>query len=218
MHLHLDYSVHLNRFTKYFVLTDFLMLTGWGFLGPVFALFVVNSGQIAGATVVTVGIATALYWVIKSIIQVPIANFLDKTDGEKDDFYALFFGLLIIGVAAFLYLAATKTWHIYTIHVIQAIGYSLYVPAWSGLFTRHLEKERSSLGWTLDNTIVGLSSGIAGLLGSIMVEYFGFQFIFIVVGLFSFAAAAVVMIAPSMLIPRVATKSNILLKDHSPRH
>ena len=215
MKIHLDFSISLSRFSKFFVLTDFILLSGWGLIGPVFALFIVDS--IPGASAVTVGIATAIYWLVKSSIQIPIANFLDKTDGEKDDFRALLIGLLLSAAAAFSYLAVSKIWHLYLVELLHAIAFAFYVPAWSGLFTRHLEKEKSSLGWSLDSTMVGIAIGITGLIGGYLFDFVGYALIFILTGVLTLMAAAVVMWSPNLLLPKPATNEPLYIKNHIPR-
>ncbi|MBI2603953.1 MAG: hypothetical protein HYW56_00215, partial [Candidatus Harrisonbacteria bacterium] len=87
MNLNITFNAHISRFIKKFIIADVFLWAGWGFVDPIFSVFIVRN--IAGATLVTVGIAVALYWSVKSLLQIPLAIYLDKTDGERDDFYAL---------------------------------------------------------------------------------------------------------------------------------
>src|SRR5271154_4052608 len=98
MKIRVNIDIKVGRLVKYFVISDFFLLAGWGFIDPIFSVFIVQ--KIAGGTLITVGIAAAIYWIIKSILQIPIAKYLDKTPGEKDDLMALIGGLLLAGVSA----------------------------------------------------------------------------------------------------------------------
>ncbi|MDP2951306.1 MAG: hypothetical protein Q8N55_02885, partial [bacterium] len=83
----------INKVIKAMVFSDLVLLFGWGLIDPIFAVFVLNS--IKGGGVKVAGIAIGIYWLTKSLAMVPIARFLDKTQGEKDDFYAIIGGIFI---------------------------------------------------------------------------------------------------------------------------
>ncbi len=211
--LHVNFA--MSRFIKRFIVADTALFGGWGFLDPVFSIFIIK--EIAGASIVTVGIATAIYWILKSAIQVPIAVFLDKTDGERDDFYALIAALVIVGISAISLTLATSVWHIYLIQVVKAIGFAMYVASWPSLFSRHLDKGHYALEWSLDSTSVGVAIGIAGFLGGIMVTWLGYNSVFWTAGIFSFISAAVLIAAPQMVFPP-ETSAGGMMKDHSPKN
>ena len=105
----------INRVVRYFVLADLALYAGWGFMSPMFSIFVVE--EVVGATLVVVGISAAIYWAARAIIQPPIAIFLDKRSGERDDFYALVGGLLAVSATAFLFTAITTVPHLYIVHL-----------------------------------------------------------------------------------------------------
>lgn len=207
-------KLNLNRIVRYFIFADLTVLAGWGLVDPVFAIFVVNN--IKGATLVTLGIMAAIYWVVKSVIQIPIALFLDKTDGEKDDFYALIIGLLVASLTLFSFMAATKVYHLYIIQLIKAIAFGLYVPAWSAIMSRHLDKDRVAFEWALDSTSVGISLGLAGLAGS-WLSKFGFNLVFLFGGFLCLVSALILILAPDLILPPKKSETlKSLVKDHRP--
>jgi len=73
----------INRVVRFLILSDLIFLSGWGLIDPIFALFVVR--DVLGATIITVGAAISVYWITKSLAQIPIAIYLDKHEGERDD-------------------------------------------------------------------------------------------------------------------------------------
>lgn len=213
MKIKINIDIRAGRVVKYFVLCDLLLLLGWGFIDPVFSVFIIQ--RIAGATLVTVGVAAAVYWILKSAIQLPIANYLDRTPGEKDDFVTLVGGLLLAGISALAFSWVTTTWELYAVQVVHAVGFAFYVPAWSAIFSRHLDRERISFDWSLDSTAVGVASGVSALLSGIIASVWGFLAVFIFGGILSLAAAFMLMAVPDLIIPK-ASRTEPTLKDHTP--
>jgi len=209
----------LPRLVRDFVLADFVLLAGWGLMGPIFSIFVIE--KIAGATLVTVGITSAIYWLVKSVIQIPIAEYLDRTDGEKDDFMVLLGGLVLSGVAAFLFAFVDTVSKLYAVQFLHAIAFGLYVPSWSAIFSRHLDKNKYALSWSLDSTAIGLASGLTGFIGAAVANSFGFTSVFLAAGVLSLLSALIVFFVPDLILPKpkaIARKEDgaTVIKDHSP--
>ncbi|MDE2144400.1 MAG: MFS transporter [Patescibacteria group bacterium] len=215
MKIKIDININVNKVVKYMVLTDLLFTGSWSFISPIFSIFVIK--DIAGATIVTAGMAAALYWMTKSLLQIPIANFLDRTEGEKDDFYALVFSVMLAGFAAFSFILVRTIAGLFIVQMLYAIAMSFYIPAWSGLFSRHLDQKRYSFDWSLDSTAIGLTAFVTSLVGSIMAEWLGFQIVFLIVGAFSLFSATMLYFAPNIFLPKQTAKKElpVALKDHS---
>lgn len=174
---------------------DVLVISGFGLMMPLFAIFVTR--QIEGGTATVVGFAVAIYWIVKSLFQFPIANFLDKNKGEKDDFYAMLAGYGVLTLVPFLYLFANQPYHIYFLQGLMGFGDALGVPAYLAIFSRHIKKFHEGAEWTARSVPVGLASAGAGALGGIMVDKFGFEIIFILAGSLAFLATiSIIFIYP----------------------
>lgn len=167
----------INKIVKTLVIADFATNSAFGLLAPIFAIYL--SGHIAGGGAAVAGFATSTYWATKSLLQLPIAKFLDRTDGEKDDFYALVVGQLIASSTFFLYLYVSFPWHIYAIQALLGMAMAFVVPAWYGIFTRHIDKDRTSFEWSLESVFsVGVATATAGALGGVIAENYGFDILF----------------------------------------
>ncbi|MCR4275216.1 MAG: MFS transporter [Candidatus Wolfebacteria bacterium] len=208
----INFNISINRVVKFFVLSDLFFLGGWSLISPIFSIFVIE--KIAGATLISVGLIAATYWLVKSTIQIPIANYLDKTEGEKDEFYALVLSLLLGAAAAFTFSISTKLWHVFLVQAVYAVAMALYVPSWYGIFSRHLDQKRFSFDWTLDSTVVGLAAFVASMLSGVLANFFGFPFVFLLVGFLSIIGAMIIFLVPNLIIPGRA-KEKILLRDPS---
>ena len=159
-------------------------------MNPIFAIFITRN--IPDGTLTSVGVAVALFWFTRAIIQIPVANYLDKHKGERDDFRALLIGLLVAAGAAFLMPFATTMNHVYIIEFIHAVAFSLYIPAWSGIFSRHIDHDHSTLDWALDRSAGGFATGMSALLGGVIASAWGFPSVFVIAGFSSLIAACIV--------------------------
>lgn len=202
----------INSVIKQLIWADLALLSGWGLVEPVFAIFILE--KIQGATIVTVGIAAAIYWLVKSVLQMPISLLLDKIQGEKDDYMVLVLGLVLSGLSAFSLVLVDQIWQLYLMKFIQAIGFALYIPSWYSIFSRHLDKEHRSFEFSLNSTTIGIAAGIMGLLSGIFVKLFGFTLIFVIASVFSLVAAAIIFFVPEIVFPHHSPKKYIM-GDHT---
>jgi len=166
---------------KYLVLSDLIFWGGWGLIAPVFAIFIVN--KIEGGSPFVAGMASGIYWILKSILRVPIGIFLDSRPGEKDDYFFLVFGLFLSSLIPFGYIFCHLPWQIYFLQVLYAVGMAMSLSGWSAIFTRHIDKGKEATEWGLDATSVGLGVGISGIVGGWAVGKFGFTLVFLLVGI-----------------------------------
>lgn len=214
VNIHLKEIFQVNRVIKFFIISDLLLFGGWGLIAPIFALFIV--ARIGGADAIIVGLAAAVYWIVKSLLQIPIALYLDETQGEKDDFYALLLGLILAGFTAMAFLLVRSIAGLLVVEILHAVAFAFYVPAWSAIFSRHLDKERYAFEWSLNSATLGVASGVTALIGGALAKFLGFEAVFVSVAVLSFASALTLFLVPDLILPKV--KSNEpMIQDHSPR-
>lgn len=214
--MHLSFNIRFNAVVRRFILADLVWLSGWGLISPIFAVFVLR--QVEGATVVTLGIAAALYWILKSVIQIPVALAIDHTPTERDDYIVLVVSLILAGLTAFSFILVRTVGQLYLVEVLHAVSFALYIPSWNGIFARHLDKDHRALEFSLDSAAVGIATGIAGLVGSVMVKEFGFSVLFFTTAILCFVAAIIIFYSPDIVFPRRRGTSDISLADHTPRN
>lgn len=178
----------INKIVKVLILSDFIIISGFGFVAPIFALFITD--KIHGGTIETVGFASAVYWLAAVLVRLPIARYIDKTKTEKDDFYFMIFGSALISAVPFLYIVSSEIWHIYVIQMLYGLGYSLRLPGWYGMFTRHIDKGAESYEWSFDSLVSGIGSGVTAALGGIVAVKLGFNVLFILIGAISVIGTA----------------------------
>lgn len=186
----------INKIIKVLITSDFFLNLGWGLVGPIFAIFILKNitvNNLPKAAEVA-GFASLSYWAVKSVLQIPIGHFLDKTKGEKDDFWFMVIGTFIAGFIPIGFLFSTQPWHIYVLQMIYAVGMSMVFPSWLAIFTRHIDKGKEALEWSMESTFLGAGAGIAGGVGGIIAANFGFTIVFIFVSGLTFFSTLLLLI------------------------
>lgn len=177
----------INSVIRTLVISDFFVNAGFSVFGPVFAVFV--TGQIQNGSLEIVGFGAALFQIFKSSLQVPIARFLDKDHGEFDDFLSLIFGTILIATIPFWYIFATKAIHIYIIQIVYGVGAAFAIPPWYAIFSRHVDKMKENVEWSLDSIAIGIGAALAAALGGILADRFGFRTVFAIGGVLAIFGA-----------------------------
>ena len=155
---------------------------------------------------------------MKSIIQIPVALAIDKTASERDDYLVLVISLILAGLTAFSFILVREIWQLYLVQALQAISFGLYIPSYSAIFARHLDKEHRALEFSVDSAAVGIATGIAGLVGSIIVKEWGFNPLFFITAVLSLTAAIIIFYSPDIVFPRGKGSDAVSLADHTPRN
>lgn len=195
-------KIGINKVVRTLIFSDILLQSGWGLIGPIFAIFLTK--QIQGGNLKMVGLIAATYWIVKSVVQPFIAHHLDKNHGEKDDLVILFGGMIVANCIPFGYIFSTQPWHIFLLEAIRGVAMAGVVPTWSGIFTRHIDKGREAFSWSLESTGLGFAAGFAGAVGGILASLVSFKIVFMLVGIFGLASSLVLLLI----------RRHIFLHDH----
>jgi MFS family permease len=170
----------VNKIVRYLILADIAFWTGWGLVTPVFAIFVVE--KIQGGTALVVGIATAIYWLFRSLLVFPSGKILDKYIGERDDYLFLVAGDFIAALVLFGYIFAIFPWHIYLLQVFYGIGMAMSLAGWRAIFTRNIDKGKEASEWALDDTLLSFGTAAAGIISGLLVTKMGYTITFAIAG------------------------------------
>jgi MFS family permease len=184
-------KININAVIRKLIFYDLVTNFGFGLLSPILAIFVVQS--IPGSSLKTIGIMTACYWIARVTTTVPLSRFMDKTDGERDEFYFAVVGSFIFSTIPLLYIIATVPWHLYLIQFLLGLANSMAVPAWRILFVDHLDNGKHAFEWSLDDVGNGIAIGLSAYIGSTIASSFGFQFLFILLSLIGYVGTLIMM-------------------------
>ncbi|MEX0877592.1 MAG: MFS transporter [Candidatus Spechtbacterales bacterium] len=174
----------LNRIVKTLIFYDFVVYSGWGLVAPVFAIFILE--KIDGGSIVIAGIAISIYWGCKALLQIPIGKYLDSINTRRMNLNFIMIGTSIMSCVPLVYIFVSQPWELYSLQIVHAMGVSMAVPAWGGVFMRHIDEGKESETWSAESSILGLGLAAAGLTGGLVIENFGFTPIFIAISIIGF--------------------------------
>lgn len=179
-------SKEINPIVRILTMVDISVASGLGLVAPIFAVFIVDN--IKGAGIETVGIATAIYLITKSLSQVPVGILIDKIKGERDDFIFLFLGFFTLSVIPFLYIFAKSILILFIIQFFYGIANGFTEITWNAIFSRHLDKNKEGIEWSIYNTLSDFGGAASAAIGSFFVAIFGFNALFIAISIFNLSS------------------------------
>lgn len=193
-------NININKIIGILIFGNIAVVMAEGFLAPIFAVFVVQ--KISGGNIEVVGFAIAIYWFVKSIVQIPIARYLDKTKGENDDLFSLLLGAFLFAAAPLLYIFVRDKYELYAVQVLMALAGALFVVPWLSIFTRHLDSFKIGFEWSLHSSGLGFGMVISAALGGYLAKNLGYNMVFIISAVFYLIAGLALTLLYKYLVPK----------------
>ncbi len=179
----------MNKKLALLILSDILIVSSFGLIGPIFALFI---NQDLNGGVLSAGIATAIYWGVKSPIQLPLSKYL--IDKHKRKTQLLLIGTFLMITVPLMYVLAQDVKLIFLAQAVYGFGTALAYPSWFSLFTTYMDKTKKGFEYSLWSTSIGLGSGAAAFFGASIAKVLGFRSLFLVVGAIAFTGFLILII------------------------
>ncbi len=165
----------LNKNTKVLLFADVTWFFGEGMLGPLFAVFT----QRIGGDILNIAGAWATYLIVTGLLIVFIGKISDKiVDKEK----LVFYGYILNAVLTFGYLLVSNPFQLLMLQAGLGVAAAMATPTWDALYSKYENKETDGFTWGLADGISQLSTGLAIIIGGLVVVYFSFTALFIIMG------------------------------------
>jgi len=177
----------MSRTLWYLLYIDIIIGTGFGLIAPIFAIFLKDN--LVGGSILSAGIASAIFLITKCIVQLPFSKYIDK---QEKKIRWLLIGTIIISIVPIMYVFADHIYWIYISEFIYGVGAGIEYPVWMSIWTRNLDKRREGFQWSVYSTSVSLIVGLAGLIGAVLVTSIGFTFTFLLLELFCLISILVI--------------------------
>lgn len=177
----------VNPVIRLLIISDTVFMGAAGLLGPVFALFIEDFIQ--GGNAAVAGLAAGIYLFTKSVFQIPIAHFIDRVRGEKDDFWLMFIFTILLAFIPLLYLVINTPLQLYIVQFILGLFTAFTFPTYMAIFTRHIDKEKEGTEWGIYFTLTDLTSAGLAAVGGYIATTQGFPVLIIAVVVVSFIGA-----------------------------
>ncbi len=185
----------INPVIRFLIISDTVLVGAAGLLGPIFAIFIADF--ITGGNEEVAGIAAGIYLFSRSILQIPIAHFLDRIRGEKDDFWLMVSFSLLSAIVPLLYLFINTPLHLYIVQFILGFFTAFTYPAFMAIFTRHIDPGKEGTEWGIYFTLTDVMSAALAIIGGYVAATAGFPtLIIIVVGMSVLGALLLLPIKP----------------------
>jgi MFS family permease len=168
---------NINPVIRLLILSDVLMISGAGLLGPIFALFV--DEFILGTSATVAGIAATIYLITKSIVQIPVSILIDRYVGESDDYWVLVAGTFGLALYPLAYILVQTPMQLYIVQFVYGVMAAANFPAYMAIFTRHIDKNKEGLEWGVYYTLVDLGSAATAFIGAELATAIGYKWVIV---------------------------------------
>ncbi|GIU68506.1 MAG: hypothetical protein KatS3mg001_356 [Candidatus Pacearchaeota archaeon] len=180
----------MNKKLMLLILSDVLILSSFGLIGPIFAIFIIEN--LENGTIVTAGLATTIFLIVKSVFQLPLSRYL--IDKEKHKTRSLLAGTFLIVLVPFIYFFSKSVYTIFFAQVIYGLGAAMAYPSWFSLFTTYIDKRHKGFEYTLWSTGVGIGTALSAYFGAQIADILGFRVLFFVVGIIALAGFSLLIV------------------------
>ncbi len=178
----------MKKVIWYLIISDILILSSFNLIVPIFAIFLKEG--ISGGSITAAGIASAIFLIVKSALQLPLSHYIDK---KRNKISLLLLGTLIVVSVPFFYALSKNITYIYITQVIYGIGASMAYPAWFSLFSMHLDKKHRGFEWSLWSSGVNLGMALTAYMGAVIAVKYNFKTLFYITGIISFIGMIVLL-------------------------
>ena len=139
----------------------------------------------------TAGMASALFILTKSLVQLPFGHYVDS-QASKERWLIL--GTLLMAAVPIIYLSASSIYQIYLAELIYGLGSGLAYPTWLGLWSVNLDRGKESFQWSIYHTTTGVGTAATGAGGAAMASQVGFSATFLLAGLLCIVGCLVLFV------------------------
>ena len=182
-----------NKSLKILFVYNGIFVFAGSLFGPLYAVFV---GMI-DKNILSVSATWAAFLIATFIFTLIISRVGDKI---KEKEYLLIAGLLVRAVAWFLFIYATNIYYLVFLLILLGLGEALGTPAFDAIFAEHLDGGKHIKEYADWKLIVNGVTGIGTLMGGFIAAMFGFQWLFISMGVLALVSFFGVLMQPRRLL------------------
>lgn len=167
------FLLRMDPVIRFLILADIATYGAAGLLGPIFAVFITDFIQ--GGGVEVAGVAAAIYLFTKSITQIPAASIIDKICGDKDDYWFLVIGMLIVNLIPLAYLFVETPLQLYATQFVLGVATAFTFPSFMALFTHYVDGNQAGTTWGVYYTLIDIAQAATAAIGGILAATLGFE-------------------------------------------
>ncbi len=181
----------INPVVRFLIISDVMIVGAAGMLAPLFALFIED--YIIGGDALVVSVATGVYLISRSLVQIPVAALIDRIKGEKDDYALMIIFSILMALIPLLYLIIKTPLQLYAIQILLGLFTAITYPSYMAIFTRHVDKNKEGTEWGIYYTLTDLGGAALAFLGGYLASAYGFPTLISVVSGISLVGAVILI-------------------------
>jgi MFS family permease len=165
----------INKRVKTLLYGSNLWYFGAGMLGPLFAVF----AERIGGDILEISWAWATYLIVTGILVIFVGKISDEKISKER--------LMVVGYAlnalfTFGYLLVSSPIHLFLVQAGLGVASALAMPTWESLYAKYEDKRHDGYEWGLAGGEGYILTGIAMVIGGLVVNYLSFKILFITMG------------------------------------
>ena len=164
--------MNLNPMSKNLLKASFVGTFAETMLLPVWAVLTDK----VGGSVLDAGIGYAIFCILTGIVVILVGR---AAWYEKHIKCMVFWGFVITGLAELSYLAVSNKYELFLVQSVVGISVGILNPAWDTLYTASIGDEDNGKRWSFWNGGVSFVTGVAAIVGGLIVIYCGWYWLFI---------------------------------------
>ncbi|MEK9209214.1 MAG: MFS transporter [Patescibacteria group bacterium] len=178
-----------NKAIRILLVTNGLILIAGAMLGPIYALFV----EKIGGDLLDASLSFSVFMVTAGVVTLISGKFSDKL---KESELVVVWGYIVMGVGFFSYTLVNSLWSLLLVQVLIGLGEAIYNPAFDALYSKHLDGHKAGREWGVWEAMNFLVAALGAIAGGFLATKFGFNAMFITMGLLCFASAIYIFRLP----------------------
>lgn len=155
-------KLHINKVIAYLTFSDVFT---WGVSAVLTSLAgLYLETKFDGHVIEYIGIGVSVYFVTRSVFQLPVGALCDRIRKDRDEIYLLMFGNILMGLS-YLMFPIIRGPHFYLfLQFLFGLGSAFNLVTWRKLFARNLDPGREGKEYAGYDTVM---SGMTALFGVI---------------------------------------------------
>lgn len=169
----------LNKSLRILLITNSLLVFILGLFMPFYAVFIQKIGQ----NIAFAGLSWGLFLIVSGVLTFWFAGMQIHV---KEQELILAISYLLRGVVFASYAFMTNWEQLLVTQILWGVASAMGNPVFDGTYAKHTSHKNSILQWGSYEGIASIASGLAALLGGILIQSFGFTSIFVAMSVVSF--------------------------------
>lgn len=182
-------DVFKNKGLRILLVTNAMILVCSAMITPIYAFFIED----VGGDLLDASFAGTIFAVTAALTTFITGKLSDKVrEGEL----FVVFGYSLIAIGYFLLIFVDSVGFLLMVQILLGLGEAVYSPPFDALYSKHIDQGRAGLEWGAWESTNYITIALGAFAGGIVANTFGFDFLFLVMGIISAFSAVYILLLP----------------------